>query len=61
MAVFAYLVFAIPVYVLEILEGLDRVNVFSALLGNAFGTGLDQVFHKRHSLWRQRCKRLEVS
>lgn len=36
MAVFSYLVFAIPVYVLEILEGLDRVNVFSALLGNAF-------------------------
>ena len=36
MAVFVYLVFAVTVYVLEILQGLDRINVFSALLGNAF-------------------------
>lgn len=36
MGVSVYLIFAVPVYVLEILEGLDCVNVFSALLGNAF-------------------------
>lgn len=31
---FTYLVFAVPVDVLEILEGLDRVYVLSALLGD---------------------------
>lgn len=36
MAVLVHLVFAISVYILEILERLDCVNVFSALLGNAF-------------------------
>lgn len=36
MGVFVYLVLAISVYVLEILEGLDCVYVLSALLGNTF-------------------------
>lgn len=36
MGVFAYLVFSVPVYVLEILEGLYSIYVFSALLGNTF-------------------------
>lgn len=34
--VFVYLVFAVPVYVLKILESLDCVYVLSALLGNTF-------------------------
>lgn len=48
--VFVYLVLAISVYILEILEGLYCVYVLSALLGNAFWTCLDQVLHESHSL-----------
>lgn len=50
MGVFVYLVFAVPVYVLKILESLDCVYVLSALLGNTFWSCLDQVLHKSHSL-----------
>lgn len=45
-----YLIFAISVYVLKILECLDCINVLSTLLGDPFWTRLDQVLHKSHSL-----------
>lgn len=58
--VFVYLVFAVSVNVLEILEGLDCVYVLSALLGNTFWSGLDQVLHKSHSLEKKKQKNTQI-
>lgn len=52
----AYLVFAVPINVLEILESLDCVNVFSTLLGYAFRARLNQIFHKSHGLIEKKNK-----
>lgn len=53
----AYLVFAVPINVLEILESLDCVNVFSTLLGYAFRARLNQIFHKSHGLIEKKKKK----
>lgn len=48
--VLQYLVFAIPVYILEVLKCLNSINILSALLGHPLRSSLYQVLHQGHGL-----------
>ena len=50
----AYLVFAISVYELEVLKGLNCVDVLPALLGHPLRARLDQILHESHGLLRKK-------